>query len=97
MKILAFENELPGVKPDDFTPDLKRAEAVCVWELQQSGVLREIYFRQDRTVAVLILECRDSAAARQALDTLPLVQAGLIDFEIIPLIPYPGFARLFRA
>jgi hypothetical protein len=29
------------------------------------------------------------------LGTLPLVKAGLISFELMPLVPYPGFARLF--
>jgi len=24
------------------------------------------------------------------------VAAGLIDFDLVPLKPYPGFARLFR-
>jgi hypothetical protein len=33
--------------------------------------------------------------AQRLLETLPLVQAGLITFEVIPLIPYPGFERLF--
>ena len=31
-----------------------------------------------------------------AVDSLPLVAAGLIDFDLVPLKPYPGFARLFR-
>jgi hypothetical protein len=43
----------------------------------------------------LVLECAGIADARAALDNLPLVQAGLITFDLIPLIPYPGFARLF--
>jgi muconolactone delta-isomerase len=72
-----------------------RAEAARVWELQQSGVLREIYFRQDRSDAVLVLECTDAGEAQRVLGTLPLVQAGLIAFEVIPLKPYPGLARLF--
>jgi len=38
---------------------------------------------------------RDAAEARQVLDTLPLVQEKLITFEVIPLQPYPGLARLF--
>jgi len=29
------------------------------------------------------------------IDSLPLVAAGLIDFDLVPLKPYPGFARLF--
>jgi hypothetical protein len=72
-----------------------KAEARKVWELLQSGVIRELYFRQDRQAAVLLLECRDVTEARLALSTLPLVQRNLIDFEVIPLVPYTGFARLF--
>ena len=94
MKILALEKERPGVTPEQFSPHL-RAEAARVWELHQSGVLRETYFRQERHEAVLILECADSAEAQQVLSTLPLVKEGLITFDIIPLMPYSGFARLF--
>ena len=51
----------------------------------------------DRHEAVLVLECADAAEARSALAGLPLVAAGLIEFELIPLVPYDGFARLFAA
>jgi muconolactone delta-isomerase len=94
MKILAFEKETPGATAEQFTPRLK-AEAARVWELYKSGQVRELYFRQDRKEAVLVLECADAEEAQQILETLPLVQAGLIHFETIPLIPYPGFERLF--
>jgi len=96
MKILALEHELPEIAPEQFQPHLKH-EAARVWELTQAGILREAYFRQERTEAVLILECAGAAEAREVLDTLPLVQAGLITFEIIPLIPYSGLSRLFGA
>ena len=59
------------------------------------GVLRELYFRQDRPEAILMLECADVAEAHQILQALPLVKEGLITFDVIPLAPYPGFARLF--
>jgi hypothetical protein len=58
-------------------------------------VIREVYFRADRHAAVLVLECASSEEAQAVLATLPLVAAGLITFEVIPLAPYPGFARLF--
>ena len=32
---------------------------------------------------------------RKFLDKYPLVEEGLIAFDIIPLVPYPGFSRLF--
>lgn len=94
MKILAIETEVPGVPDEAFGPHL-RAEAARAWELYRAGVLRELYFRQDRDAAVLVLECADVAEAREVLGTLPLVREGLIAFELVPLVPYPGFSRLF--
>ncbi|MBE2222875.1 MAG: superoxide dismutase [Anaerolineae bacterium] len=94
MKILALEQELPGATAEQFQ-QLGQAEAVRAWELYQQGIIRELYFRQDRAEAVLILECDDVTTAEAVLQTLPLVKAGLIRFELIPLVAYPGFARLF--
>ena len=55
----------------------------------------ELYFSADKDEAVLVLECESADEARRALSELPLVCAGLIDFQVIPLVAYPGFARLF--
>lgn len=95
MKILAMEMEMEGVPPGQFAP-YRKAEARRAWELYQSGVIRELYFRADRSEAVLVLECEDVEEAAHILGSLPLVQAGLIRFDLIPLIPYPGFERLFE-
>jgi muconolactone delta-isomerase len=94
MKILAMEKKVPGVTDEQFKPHLK-AEAARAWELYQAGVFRELYFRQDWPGAVLILECASVEKAEEVLNTLPLVQEGLIAFDIIPLTAYPGFSRLF--
>jgi len=94
MKILALEKELLNTTSEQFTQHLK-TEAARVWKLYKSGQLREIYFRGDRDEAVLILECTDVDEANGILNTLPLVKEGLINFEVIPLVPYPGFERLF--
>jgi muconolactone delta-isomerase len=94
MKILAIEQELPGASAERFQAHLND-EAAGAWELYQAGVIRELYFRGDQSTAVLILECEDTTEAEAVLATLPLVKAGLITFEIIRLVPYPGFARLF--
>ena len=94
MKVLALEREVAGVSDDACTPHLV-AEAAQAWRLYQAGVIRELYFRTDWEGAVLVLECADADEAREALDTLPLVRKGLIAFDLVPLAPYPGFARLF--
>jgi muconolactone delta-isomerase len=95
MRILAIEREVEGVDAEQFTRDLGVAEARRVWELHQEGTIRELYFRADEPSAVLAIECDGVADAQRILDTLPLVAAGLIRFEIVPLRAYPGFARLF--
>ena len=41
------------------------------------------------------MECANQREAEAVLATLPLVVAGLITFEVWPLVPYNGFARLF--
>ena len=96
MKILALEKEVSGVTEDQFTEEILEAEARKAWELYQSGILRECYFTADTHEAVLLLECEGTDEARRYLSELPLVRAGLIDFDVKPLKPYPGFARLFR-
>jgi muconolactone delta-isomerase len=94
MKILALEHETEQAQTADFGPYLA-AEARRVWELYQAGVIRELYFRGDRSEAVLVLECADVDEAHAVLASLPLVGTGLNTFEDIPLMAYPGFARLF--
>jgi hypothetical protein len=42
------------------------------------------------------LECDDMTEAEQLVATIPMSEADLLDFEIIPLRPYVGFRQLFR-
>lgn len=94
MRIIAIEVEKPGLNKRDFVPHL-RDEAKKGWDLYKEGFIREMYFREDKPEAVLILEAKDVDEAKEKLSTLPLVKNGLITFELIPLKPYHGFERLF--
>lgn len=94
MKILALEKEIEGKTSEDFEPFLK-TEARHVWQLYKTNIIREIYFREDQSTAVIILECKDVAEAEKILSELPLVENRLIEFELIPLIAYDGFERIF--
>ncbi len=95
MKVLALEKDQPDASPWDFEPHLKE-EARMVWQLLQSGTIRDIHFRDDREEAIIILEVHDTTEAARVLGQLPLVKAGLAEFEIIGLRPYSGFSRLFK-
>jgi muconolactone delta-isomerase len=95
MRIVAIERPMPGATEAQFTPEMSAAEARQAWTLHQAGVIRELYFHADEATAVLVMECADAAEALAALATLPMVAAGLIQFEVLPLRAYPGFGRLF--
>jgi len=94
MKILALEKDIRPI-PDDLRESMLTDEAHAVWQLQQRGVLRELYFHRDLPQAILMLECADVEDARMILGSLPLVKNNYTVFELLPLAPYPGFARLF--
>ncbi len=95
MKIIALEKELAHAKTLDFRKSAK-AEAKILWQLYTKGIVREYYFREDKNLAVLILEVKNKNEARKALSLLPFVKNKLIEFDLIPLKPYPGFKRLFK-
>jgi hypothetical protein len=95
MKIIALEKEISTAKPIEFRRRAK-AEAKALWNLYLNGIVREFYFRKEKKLAVLILEVKSKAEANSALSKLPYVSKKLIEFELIPLRPYPGFQRLFR-
>jgi hypothetical protein len=95
MKIIAIEREVSGDRAANFSR-YAEAEARRVWELIQEDKIREIYFRKDRDCAVILLECQDLEDAKRLLNTLPFVKEELIQFDLIPLKPYPGLERLFR-
>lgn len=96
MKIIALEIENPQASSEDFEKHAIN-EAQQVWKLIQQEKIREIYFKKDQDSAVIILESQNEAEAQNILSTLPYVKNNLISFELIPLVPYPGFDRLFRA
>ncbi|MCY1722838.1 hypothetical protein OU798_20995 [Prolixibacteraceae bacterium Z1-6] len=92
MKILAIEKELKAVDWENESQTLIE-EAKSAYKMLLSGNLREIYFNEKKN-AVLVLECEDKLAANKLLSRLPLVSKGIIDFELMELRPYTGFARL---
>ena len=94
MKIIALEKETNTARPIDFRKSAK-AEAKALWQLYLDGIVREFYFRKEKNLAVLILEVKNKQLAKKTLSKLPFVSKKLIEFELIPLKPYPGFERLF--
>ena len=96
MKIIAFDKI--NLAPEEMgkIDPLLNAEARHTWEMYKSGKFREIYFRTDHPGAVIILECENVDEAKKLMADLPLVKAGYIEFEYIPVGPFTPFEGLFE-
>jgi hypothetical protein len=72
----------------DPTPHLQ-VEAARMAELQKAGLVELMLLKADWSGVVLLMRTADLAAARAALDSLPLVSNGLTSFELTEVIT-PG-------
>jgi hypothetical protein len=94
MKFFAIEKGNAN-SPGLFSDELLREEAFKVHQLYLAGILREIYFNDDHC-AVLMLECSGRQMAVDTIAGLPLVQNGLIRFDLMELKPYTGYERIIQ-
>ena len=92
MKVLAIATRKADAKPEDFAPHLEPEVGVAL-SLYRDEFVREIYSRTDGKGAILVLECDDEAHALKLLNTLPLSEAGLLNFEIYGTKPYRGIVQ----
>jgi len=93
MQMLVIPKAAPSAAPDAFDAQLVKAEVDAVLRLYQANVIREIYTRANSRGVVFFLESASLEAAREILSTLPAVERGILDLEIIPLAPFQGFLR----
>jgi muconolactone delta-isomerase len=76
---------VPGGDHDEFMR-LVPGETAALRELKAKGLLTEAW-SPGRPGAVLVLDVADEAAAASLAAAFPLVKAGLITIEIVPLYP----------
>jgi hypothetical protein len=96
VKVLAIGHARSGIRWEHIAPYVGE-QARSVWERYEIDQVREFYLRADHQPgAVLILECDDVTEAERLVATLPMAEAGLLDFELIPLHPFMGFRELFE-
>ena len=74
---------------------LIRSEAKAAWKLYEAGLVRDIHYIDDLSGAVMTFEAKDLAEVKTAVETLPMIQQGILEPEYIPLKPYTGFGKLF--
>lgn len=94
MKFLCLDIPQPGASLEQYHPHMQD-EARHGWQLYKSGVIRDIYFRQDRPGVAVIAEADSLEVAKKALSEFPLARAGLIAWDVIPLGPFINWELLF--
>ena len=93
MQFLSISRRRTDAFPAEaFTTELVAAEGQRVKELYASGILRQIWRRGDTPGATIVWEAASEAEVRDALSTLPIFKAGMLEISaLIPLEPYAGF------
>ena len=86
VKILAIGTITPGTDPAAVRAVLP-AEARETVQLYLDGKIDQWYSLQNRPGVAFILNVTDVAAAHEMLEKLPLGQAHLMNFELMPLGP----------
>lgn len=94
MQFLVLATIRDGVTAERAVP-LIGAEASAVWGHYAVGLVRSVHYRADMRGAVLMLEAGDPAEVERAVAELPMVKAGLLSAEVVPLKPYTGYEALF--
>ncbi len=80
--------------PEAFTPELVGGEAQRVKELYAAGILRQVWKRGDVPGAAILWEAASEAEAREAIASLPLARAGMLEVTtFLALEPYGGFTK----
>lgn len=75
-----------------FTAELIAQEAQRVKEMYATGLMRQIWKRGDTPGAAIIWEAASEAEVRDAVASLPIFKAGMLELSaILPLEPYAGF------
>jgi muconolactone delta-isomerase len=78
--------------PEAFTPELIAQEGQRVKEMYATGLIRQIWKRGDIPGAAIIWEAANESQVRDAVATLPIYKAGMLELTaILPLEPYAGF------
>lgn len=72
-----------------------QAEAQKVWEKYSADVVRSIHYIADMSGAVLMCEAESLSAMQKIASEFPMVKAGVLEMEVLPLKPYTGLESLF--
>ncbi|MFK5971318.1 MAG: hypothetical protein QM487_14530 [Candidatus Marithrix sp.] len=96
MQIMMVSHLASGITFEDTIPYSKK-EAKKAWEYYTTGRYRQMYGRLDEGGVVVIMEAKSMEEAYKAVDQMPLVKNGLVEYDLIPLGSFFPWTSLFDA
>jgi hypothetical protein len=94
-KVLAIGSWTAKATPEARLP-IMPSEARDTMRLQLTGKIDEWFAKSDGSGAVFLMNVNDPAEAHRLLEKLPLGQAGMMTFELIPVGPLWPLGLLLR-
>ena len=96
-RILAIGHLTPGTTREKVMPILKQQEVPDTLRLYLDGKLDQMFSRKDQNGVVFLLNVTTVEEAHAILEKLPLGQAKLMEFDLIPLGPLSPLGLLLQA
>jgi len=96
MKVIAIGHIGRKLSADEQQQHM-RTEVVDTLKLYLNGVLEQYWFRTDKPGVVFLMQVESSEDAEKILQALPLVEAGLLTFELLPVGPLLPLGLLLQA
>ena len=94
-EVMVMTSRKPGVALPDLMK-LVQEEVRFAVQLYLDGKIEQWYTRSDGNGAVLFLRCKTVDEAKALLSGLPMVKAGYLDVQYIPVGPFFGLQTLTR-
>ncbi|HEY4274729.1 MAG TPA: hypothetical protein VGM68_04540 [Rhizomicrobium sp.] len=94
MKILAIASPTPALNPDTLAPHMPK-EVPATLQHYLDGAIEQFWFR-DKKGPVFLMNAETVEQAQAVLDTLPLVAAKLMTYELLPVGPLLPLGRLIQ-
>lgn len=80
--------------PADFM-DMEMKEQAQAQVLYAEGGLRQVWaLNTKQKGAAVLFEAASTDHLQQMIDSFPLIKVDYADYQILPLAPYPAFARI---
>ena len=95
MKVMAIASPKVALNPEMLKPHMP-AEVPHTLQLYLDGVVEQFWFREQKG-PIFLMNVETVEQAQAVLNTLPLVKADLMTYELMPIGPLAPLGRLIQS